>query len=605
MSQSPPAPSDYRWVLRRVVARIGPLVTFSVVFGLVETALLTPLAAAVVRYALDTWGRASVANFEIVSFLLSPAGLIGLIVLGAVQLATLHLRLAGLNEVLAGSGSGTRYAVHVVRLAPKLLHLGLRQVAVYLLVALPFLAALGIGFLLLWKPHDLNRLVVTRPPVFWYGVAGAGVLGLVYAVLAGRLYLRWLFAVPILLFEPGTSVPSALRTSVERTRGRLRSLAVAVVGCIAIFGALSLAVAWMLRVAGGWALDEAGESVGRVVAITAVVVAVNAVVAAVVSALSAIAYAGVVLARYRQAGGSSSPEPTERDERWWTRAGVVACVAVAALGVLAGWKLIRDARVTEPIEITAHRAGAKGAPENTVAALRRVIAAGADWAEIDVQFTSDGQIVVIHDTDLLRVGGSPLKVATSTLTQLREVDLGSPIGPEFTGERIPTLDEFLAAADGHIRLNIELKPNGPEDAVRLAEATVAAVRKAGMVGRCRICSQSYPGIRRAKELEPGLEIGFITGAAVGDLAGLDVDYLMVGTRLVTRDLVERAKVRGIAVHAWTVNDPDLLAPLIDRGTANIITDDPAAMRARWDELRQLDPVERLLLRVRNDLTSKR
>jgi len=60
-------------------------------------------------------------------------------------------------------------------------------------------------------------------------------------------------------------------------------------------------------------------------------------------------------------------------------------------------------------------------------------------------------------------------------------------------------------------------------------------------------------------------------------------------------------VHRTAVHAWTINDPAWLARLLDRGVANVITDDPAAMRAGLQELRGLGTVQRLLLRVRNEL----
>src|SRR4051794_25350482 len=75
-------------------------------------------------------------------------------------------------------------------------------------------------------------------------------------------------------------------------------------------------------------------------------------------------------------------------------------------------------------------------------------------------------------------------------------------------------------------------------------------------------------IRLARRLEPRLPIGFIAGAALGDVARLDVDFLMVRADLATRRLVERAALRGTAVHARTVNDPAWLARLLDRGVAD-------------------------------------
>src|SRR6266542_2269701 len=106
----------------------------------------------------------------------------------------------------------------------------------------------------------------------------------------------------------------------------------------------------------------------------------------------------------------------------------------------------------------------------------------------------------------------------------------------------------------------------------------------------------------ARQLEPNLRVGYIAAVALGDLAQLDVDFLMVKADRVNRALVERAGVRNIAIHAWTVNDPDELLSLLDAGVTNVITDDPGLLGARLEEIRGLNPVERLLLRVRDVLT---
>src|SRR4029078_8184259 len=97
--------------------------------------------------------------------------------------------------------------------------------------------------------------------------------------------------------------------------------------------------------------------------------------------------------------------------------------------------------------------------------------------------------------------------------------------------------------------------------------------------------------------EPRLEVGYIAGAAVGDLAKLDGNVLMVKRNLATRELVDRARVRNIAIHAWTVNDPEQVGPLLDAGVANIITDDPARIRVQTEEIDALSTIQRLLLRT--------
>ena len=104
--------------------------------------------------------------------------------------------------------------------------------------------------------------------------------------------------------------------------------------------------------------------------------------------------------------------------------------------------------------------------------------------------------------------------------------------------------------------------------------------------------QELHGVARAAEMPAIADILRQHGAEL---------ILMVGADRAQRALVDRAAARNIAVHAWTVNDAALVAPLVDQGVANIITDDPVLIRARLDEVRNLGPTERLLLRVRNEL----
>jgi glycerophosphoryl diester phosphodiesterase len=258
---------------------------------------------------------------------------------------------------------------------------------------------------------------------------------------------------------------------------------------------------------------------------------------------------------------------------------------------------LRGLKLHETLEITAHRAGATAAPENTVAALRQAIVDGADWAEIDVQLTADQALVVMHDIDLARDGGGNRRVDSATLAEIQALDVGTSFGPQFAGERIPTLADMLSAAGDQIRLNVELKPHSQANGHELTRRVIAEIRAAGMLDRCRLCSQSYESLQLARQLQPQLEVGYIVATAVGDPTKLEVNFLMVKSNLATRSFVDRARARGIDVHAWTVNDPAQVGPLLDAGIANLITDDPARMRQRLDEILALDTPERLLLRT--------
>jgi glycerophosphoryl diester phosphodiesterase len=601
--------TELAWIAARTRRRFAAAIPFAVGWKLLQGALLAPLLAWGLRRLLEPWGRASIGNFELVAFACSPEGLVAILLGGALLLAGLYLELAGLMRLLADDqlrwwqalwGSG--------RMLPRLVRLGLRQLVVYVALALPFAAAIAVAYFGLWGDRDLNGLVVLRPPIFWTGVLTAGGLLLAYVVVATRWFLRWWLSVPILLFEPTQSPAAALVTSRARTQGHHRRL---MLGLSAWFACQLILD---LLVFGGWGLmidpclALAGSSLPRMLLLTSLVLLVNAALALLLSVIGTLTFASLLLLTYRQLGGVDPvverPPPIRSP---WTRRAIEGGLLVGLAGLVATTytlsdDLLESMTLRDIVEVTAHRAGATHAPENTIAALRRAITDRADWVEIDVQLTADQALVVMHDTDLARIGGGSRTVGSVTLEALQRLDVGSLFGPEYAGERVPTLAEFLtAAAPSTMGLNIELKPHRARQAPELATRVVEALRVAGLLDRCRVCSQSYEGLMRVRQLEPRLPLGFIVAQSVGDLTKLECDFLMLHAGRITREVVDRTRLRGMTVHAWTINDPNAVAPLIDRGVTNLITDDPAAIRARLEELAALDADERLLLRIHHEL----
>jgi glycerophosphoryl diester phosphodiesterase len=394
-----------------------------------------------------------------------------------------------------------------------------------------------------------------------------------------------------------------LKASADRTRSRIGRSARTLAAWLVVQSALAATILGMLQLVLLAILSRSGSSITWVVVAAGTVLVLQAVAANLLSVLANISFVGVVLSLYRQSAppdafpqhaSATASLPRTRSIAWTLCGGLVAAMLLA-LVVSVVW--VRGLGLTDKLEITAHRAGATAAPENSVAALRQAIADGADWAEIDVQLTKDQAIVVMHDIDLARVGGGNRRVDETTLAEIQTLDIGTPFGRQFAGERVPALADMLAAAEDRIRLNVELKPHSKEDGQELTRRVITEIRTAGMADRCRLCSQSYECLQLARQLEPQLELGYIVGASVGDPTQLEVDFLMVKSSLARRGLVDRAGARGIEVHAWTVNDPALVAPLLDAGVGNLITDDPARMRLQLGEIQGLGTIERLLLRA--------
>ena len=123
----------------------------------------------------------------------------------------------------------------------------------------------------------------------------------------------------------------------------------------------------------------------------------------------------------------------------------------------------------------AHRGATGYAPENTIAAFDLAVEMDADYIEIDVQRSKDGELVLIHDTTVNRTTDGKGNVGDLTIEQLRSLDAGSWKGEQFSGEQIPTFEEILDRYHGEIGILIELK--SPELYPGIEEQVAAALKE--------------------------------------------------------------------------------------------------------------------------------
>ena len=200
-------------------------------------------------------------------------------------------------------------------------------------------------------------------------------------------------------------------------------------------------------------------------------------------------------------------------------------LVLAALTINA---LLGRVPMNDRTEIMAPRGASAMATENTMASVQGAIDAGAHWVEIDVQETEDDEIVVIHDSDLKKIAGSPLKIAESSLAELQQVDIGSWFSPDFSDQRIPALMEVLELCKDRIGVNIELKYYGKER--RLEQSVAEIVEAAGMQDQVLLMSLNYAGLKRMRELRPEWTLGLLSSVAMGNLLDLDVDFLAINAR---------------------------------------------------------------------------
>lgn len=245
------------------------------------------------------------------------------------------------------------------------------------------------------------------------------------------------------------------------------------------------------------------------------------------------------------------------------------------------------AEAQDYLEISAHRGGAKFAPENTMAAIQFAIDCKADYAEIDVQETADGVLVLSHDSYLGRTANVKKFIWEVTYAETQEMEVGSHFNPVFEGEKIPTLQEVIEACRGKIRLNIEIKSNKHNQDI--VEKVVDLIRQEQYETNCIVTSMDYKFLKQIKELYPEVVTGYTLNMEYGEIEKLEaVDVYSIKYTYLTRELVDRIHTMGRQVYAWTANSRRAIRWAIDTGVDNIITDNPDLVRKEL--LREYDAV---------------
>ena len=293
------------------------------------------------------------------------------------------------------------------------------------------------------------------------------------------------------------------------------------------------------------------------------------------------------------------------------------------------------------LDLQGHR-GARGLlPENTLASFQRALELGVTTLETDIAITRDGVLAIYHDRtlnpDITRdaagrfIDPPGVPIHTLTWAQLQTYDVGrirpgSTYARNFSeqqpldGTRIPKLADLFDLVkrfgDDKVRFAIETKlhPDRPDETPApepFARAVVDEIRKAGMAARSQIQSFDWRTLQVVKQFAPEIETVYLTAqqrwldnVAAGDPAGsrwtAGFQYKDHGSipRMIKAaggthwscyfgDLdaakVKEAQALGLKVLAWTVNDPAVMARILDLGVDGLITDRPDLARKLLEE----------------------
>ncbi len=583
-----------------------PALVYHLFVNLLGIVIFAPTVGFLTNRLVSSSGEYVISNYDIAGFLLSPAGIVFTLIVAAMGLGLLLCEFAGhswiAGHAIARKSVNVKSTIGIVlRRLPQILALSTRVFLRLMLIALPFVAVAGVAYLTALQDHDINYYLAEKPLEWRRTLLIAAALTAGFAGIALWQLLRWIYALPILLFEKA-SPADALRRSFAMTRGRVFRIAQPLLIWWVLLTASTIAVTWLSRFISDAALDWAGMELQRVLPLIALFLAITTLGAFLYGALQLAVHQFLVTRMYaeqsdplrwtipRQAAQDADSGAAMSGAVWVGVLALFALVLYAALNLSSRLVIHGDALVT------AHRGASRDAPENTLAALRMAQQAGADYAEIDVQHTKDRVIVLLHDADLMRMAGDSRRLENLTLAELATIDVGSKFDALFAGEHPPTLAEAIELVRGRMKLNIELKYNVPDPG--LAPAVVEMLREKDFLDKAVITSLDYAALMQVKAMEPRLKTGHIVTAAVGDVMRTQADFLSLNSAKTSIARIRRAHAAEKEVHVWTVNDPEAMLRMIESGVDNIITDRPALLVDVMRRRNQLSRTELLGLRLR-------
>jgi glycerophosphoryl diester phosphodiesterase len=243
----------------------------------------------------------------------------------------------------------------------------------------------------------------------------------------------------------------------------------------------------------------------------------------------------------------------------------------------------------------AHQGGAKEAPSSTLFAMHRAVSVGAHAIELDVHCSADGELVVCHDATVDATTNGSGAIAGLTLAELRGLD-NAAAWPQLVGRApsdralgVATLREVLEAFPDVI-LNLDIKQTAP-DVEPYEGALAELLQEYGRADDVIVASFLDLATDRFSAAAPEVPTSAGTAAVAafyyavrgGETppptrhVALQVPATFGATVVVDERFVAAAHEAGLAVHVWTIDDPDEMRSLLELGVDGIITDRPSVL----------------------------
>ena len=241
-------------------------------------------------------------------------------------------------------------------------------------------------------------------------------------------------------------------------------------------------------------------------------------------------------------------------------------------------------------KIFAHRGFSAKYPENTMLAFQKAVEIGADGVEFDVQLTSDGVPVIIHDEDLNRVAGENVLVKDLTYPELIRRDVSYKFKGQVEKQAVPKLEEYFALVrDLDFITNIELK-TAYWEYPGIEQKVIDLIDAFSLRERVILSSFNHYTLLRAKAIAPDIPCGLLYECRIAEPQDyaklLGMEYLHPLYLFLNDAELEKYQAAGVKASPWTVDhEQDLRYLLKQDAVFAVMTNTPdvaLAIRAEME-----------------------
>ena len=564
--------------------------------------IFVPFLGLLGQLMLKLSGNEVLSDMQIAGFIFSPLGFVSFLIIFALSVTIIIFEQASMQAV-AVAKLKEEYITAVSSISFALRHIqkiflfANRLILRLLIIMLPFLALAGLVAFLMITEHDINYYLSQKPPEFMKVVAINGVIILLMAVFVLRKLLSWSLALPLILFNDVSPADSFARSE-EMTRERKKEIFIYFAKWAVVSFLVGIIVLGTINFIGDTLAANYFDAIKILIFIIGLFAVLLSLANFFITIFTSSTFATLTVLLANEYGASLKSEALNTQElasTWKVNKTklVFAFTGLAAVSLIMGSLYLNASQELRDVEIFAHRGAAGKAPENTMAAFKQAIADKTDWIELDVQESKDGEVIVMHDSDVMKLAGASPKIWESTTKELQKLDIGTWFDPKFAGEKIPTFKEVLQEVKGKVKVLIELKYYGHDDA--LEQKVVDIVEEIGMSKDVAVMSLKPEQVTKIKALRPEWKSGILLSKVVGDISKMDVDFLAVNLGMMHPSFIKRTHAVGKKLYVWTADDPLTIFRMLTYGADGIITNEPEIARKVIEARKNLKPIERLIL----------